>query len=178
MRTRVTLVSKFLKLHILNSTNCKVFLITALAVSSLLKADLQPLSLKTTTLPLQSPTFPIPGSASEPTPRITSPDMPTQSAYLQQSTAPLSPVNKSELKEVAVSDSNPVMYYTPDEEEAPGPSVEEGKLMDKPETTSYVPPFNNPLYPNSSYTSYGSVIGNEPKYITHSNLVNKRFLIP
>lgn len=38
-----------------------------------------------------------------------------------------------------------VLFYTPDDEEAA-------------EGSTYVPPFNNPLYPNTSYT-YGSVIG-------------------
>ena len=46
-----------------------------------------------------------------------------------------------------------VLFYTPDEEEASG-AGETGKV-----DGTYVPPFNNPLYPNNSYSTYGSVIG-------------------
>lgn len=63
------------------------------------------------------------------------------------------PKNDADHKEKAET----VLYYTPDEEEAGETEKVVEKLVEL--ETSYVPPFNNPLYPNNSYSSYGSVIG-------------------
>lgn len=54
----------------------------------------------------------------------------------------------------------PNRFYTPDEEE----NVEEATTpcelaFEESESVSYVPPFNNPIYPNESFTSYTSAIG-------------------
>lgn len=54
------------------------------------------------------------------------------------------------------SSNESVLYYTPDEEES---EIANAASTEKVESASYVPPFNNPLYPNSTYTNYGSVIG-------------------
>lgn len=129
--------------------NVRVYVL-ALAVSSLLKGELQ---LKSS-VPLQSPTFPAPGSTLESAPRPVSPDMPTQSAH----TVSLSPAPPEE-KECS-SANDPTMFYTPDDEEPVQAPAAEEENAQNPDTSSFVPPFNNPLYPNCSYTTYGSVIGN------------------
>lgn len=70
--------------------------------------------------------------------------------------SPCPTIKNKDVEEKCDSVTDPVLYYTPDEEES---DPTEGKF-NKTESTSYVPPFNNPLYPNNtSYTSYGSVIG-------------------
>lgn len=128
-------------------------------VETILKCDLsQPIK---TTLPLSSPTFPIPGSsdiqpASPPTRESTPPppDIPPPSPPPLPPSSP--PTEAEPLKEDELNSSSekePVLFYTPDEDDGE-------EKFEKVESTSYVPPFNNPLYPNSSsYPSYGSVIG-------------------
>lgn len=112
-----------------------------------------------TTLPLSSPTFPIPGST-EPSSSITLKNEETVSSPPASILSPhASALEQKEQPEqgASVTSKDPVMYYTPDEEESE--ATDDGKF-NKIESTSYVPPFNNPLYPNNvSYTSYGSVIG-------------------
>lgn len=54
--------------------------------------------------------------------------------------------------------SDPNLYYTPDEEENEVVTQRE-PVFEEPESVSYVPPFNNPIYPNDSYASYTSAIG-------------------
>ncbi|XP_050310082.1 inactive histone-lysine N-methyltransferase 2E-like isoform X2 [Anthonomus grandis grandis] len=50
------------------------------------------------------------------------------------------------------------LFYTPDdEEERPGCSFKD------PEVT-YVPPFNNPVYPNSNFGSFSSALDDDPRY--------------
>uniref|UniRef100_A0A1Y1NA62 SET domain-containing protein n=1 Tax=Photinus pyralis TaxID=7054 RepID=A0A1Y1NA62_PHOPY len=67
---------------------------------------------------------------------------------------------------------NPKMFYIPDEEDADKTGKEEAESIPDAkcdefvvvESTNYVPPFNNPVYPNSSFTSFGSVIDDETRY--------------
>lgn len=51
------------------------------------------------------------------------------------------------------------IYYTPDEEEHVERVTRREPVFEEPESVSYVPPFNNPIYPNDSFTSYTSTIG-------------------
>ncbi|KAI4460800.1 upset isoform a [Holotrichia oblita] len=115
----------------------------ALNVETLLKCDL-PTPMKST-IPLSSPTFPIPGS-SDPLPPQSS-----ITTHLEKAQPP--PVQK-------ISTGDSVMYYTPDEEEL---EISNGGT-EKVDSADYVPPFNNPLYPNSTYTNYGSVIDDDVPY--------------
>ncbi|KAK5645040.1 hypothetical protein RI129_006340 [Pyrocoelia pectoralis] len=67
---------------------------------------------------------------------------------------------------------NPEMFYIPDEEDVDKIEKDEVECMEHEkcdeyvvvESTNYVPPFNNPVYPNSSFTSFGSVIDDETRY--------------
>lgn len=123
---------------------------TALNVETLLHCEL-PLVGKTTPL-LSSPTFPIPGSNEALNKEPESVDIEEE----QQPLPPSSDMQDVE-EEKAVEEANQaVLYYTPDEEE-----LEHRELPDKNETEkvddvesspNYVPPFNNPVYPNSLST--------------------------
>lgn len=50
-------------------------------------------------------------------------------------------------------------FYTPDEDENEEEVSKDEPVFVEPESVSYVPPFNNPIYPNDSFTSYTSAIG-------------------
>lgn len=50
-------------------------------------------------------------------------------------------------------------FYTPDEEEIEEAVEESEPVFEESESVSYVPPFNNPVYPNDNFTSYTSTIG-------------------
>lgn len=138
-------------------------IITALNVETLLKCDL-PTPIKST-IPLSSPTFPIPGS-SDPSPPQSSITAHSEPQYNPEYLPQCEPIKQvetclktekpqpSSAQKVPTGDS--VMYYTPDEEEL---EISNSGGPEKVESASYVPPFNNPLYPNSTYTNYGSVIG-------------------
>lgn len=71
-----------------------------------------------------------------------------------------------------MEDVKPEMFYTPDEEDM-DKEEELDKIKDTTEfdveCTNYVPPFNNPVYPNSSFTSFGSVIGEDHLFHLISN---------
>lgn len=103
--------------------------------------------MKSTPLNLQTPTFPIPGSVLE-------------------SFRPITPENNipapSALKKVEVEEkkpaSSPKLLYTPDEEEKCNEEKEEDKSKDKADA-KYVKTFNNSVYPNGNYPTFGSVIG-------------------
>ncbi|XP_022918651.1 myb-like protein X isoform X2 [Onthophagus taurus] len=69
------------------------------------------------------------------------------------------------LSDTIRSSEPPVLYYTPDEEEMEMTVTESDGIDDTDGgSASYVPPFNNPLYPNSNYTNYGSVIDDDAPY--------------
>lgn len=122
------------------------------------------------TLSLPSPTFPIPGSSE---PIVSRETMVQASEETEQHKVTAMVTSKVSEEEVVVEgkveeenkeeqDKSKPLYYTPDEEEDAGgtvASVKETSEKFEKESTNYVPPFNNPLYPNSNYTSYGSVIG-------------------
>lgn len=56
-------------------------------------------------------------------------------------------------------EKEPNMFYTPDEDEDRGvPECESA------ESTNYVPPFNNPVYPNSNFASFTSTIDDDSRY--------------
>lgn len=55
--------------------------------------------------------------------------------------------------------TGPNLFYTPDEEEHVTVASPREAVFEEPESVSYVPPFNNPIYPNDSFTSYTSAIG-------------------
>lgn len=54
----------------------------------------------------------------------------------------------------AGDDKETNMFYTPDDDEDRTVST-----FEEPDTVNYVPPFNNPVYPNSNFASFTSTIG-------------------
>ena len=76
----------------------------------------------------------------------------------------LSEGNKKDNAEITANAVNPEMFYTPDEEDVDKTEKNEIETAEVVESTNYVPPFNNPVYPNSSFTSFGSVIDDETRY--------------
>lgn len=140
-------------------------------VETILKCEL-PTPVKSS-IPLSSPTFPIPGSSEPPQSQsniIThaEPQYPTELITQSEPEKQIDACSKTEKKPQTSSVQKPttgesVMYYTPDEEEL---EISSGD-QDKVDSANYVPPFNNPLYPNSTYTNYGSVIGKFIIYGAH-----------
>lgn len=149
-------------------------MVTALDVESLLNLEFEP-KLKAT-VPLPSPTFPIPGSSEvsrdQSTTRSDSPcpeppvESPTDLALTEEkSSSPKFEEAASEKELVNTSldsgdekekeESAPNLFYTPDEEE----TEQTETVFEESESISYVPPFNNPIYPNDSFTTYTSTIG-------------------
>ncbi|KAJ8931904.1 hypothetical protein NQ314_015173, partial [Rhamnusium bicolor] len=139
----------------------------ALNVEAILNLELEP---KVKPIPIPSPTFPIPGSCEVTREVVTpkpclSPDRSISPPVLSptKSRSPSVDVDveeESAVDDVAHKEENkedvqPNMFYTPDEEEGihPDPVYEESNSV------NYVPPFNNPVYPNSSFTAYASTIG-------------------
>lgn len=106
---------------------------------------------KTTPL-LPSPTFPIPGSSET----LNKDSESVETEEEQPLLPPPSEVQDVE-EEKAVEEANQaVLYYTPDEEELEHrelPDKNEAEKVDDVESSpNYVPPFNNPVYPNSLST--------------------------
>lgn len=143
---------------------------SALNVESLLNCELPPVV--KTSLQLPSPTFPIPGSSEVLLQAVTV-------TTHRQECPPLVPVVKepspvcempAEKQATPVEmddqgdcevDEKKLLLYTPDEEDVSGARVSKDvtQKYEEVENTNYVPPFNNPLYPNSSFEEYGSSIG-------------------
>lgn len=69
----------------------------------------------------------------------------------------------------------PNLFYTPDEEENEVEVSPHEPVFEETECVSYVPPFNNPIYPNDNFTSYTSAIG---KYTVRSLLFLLKYLVP
>ncbi|KAG5888094.1 hypothetical protein JTB14_021895 [Gonioctena quinquepunctata] len=167
----------------------------ALNVEAILNLELEPPKIKPT-LPLLSPTFPIPGS-SEMVPRdlpppnlAPSPEHDSSSSSMQLPPLPTTPpvdVEDMETEEISVTDDNPpavmgdssslpdsgkgapTLYYTPDEEEVKDEGEGEEEVQpeaafEETESISYVPPFNNPVYPNESFTAFSSAIDDDARY--------------
>lgn len=154
-----------------------VFLFVVLNVETFLNWEMSPVV--KTSVPLPSPTFPIPGSGDvqKASPVVCKEQQSPPSSFSQQQeeAAPCdepemaeetkeSVGGESQAKEDEKEDENEetktVLFYTPDEEEATEGKAEEGlEKYENVEGTSYVPPFNNPVYPNTNFTAYGSVIG-------------------
>lgn len=139
---------------------------TALDVEAILNCELPPV---VKTIP-PSPNFPIPGSCdvnltsssksspvlesapSNPVPVTNSP----VNFAPEKETEPESEENEEKESEVSVK---PNMFYTPDEEERGTDENAQGGF-EEIDTVDYVPPFNNPVYPNdSNFTPYASVLG-------------------
>lgn len=62
--------------------------------------------------------------------------------------------------DVETSPKKSILFYTPDEEEKrAGENIQEG--YEEVEPVEYVPPFNNPIYPNDNdnFPSYASGLG-------------------
>lgn len=167
-----------------------MFLFVVLNVETFLNWEMPPVV--KTSIPFPSPTFPIPGSGELTTTATSTivskeqlpqspPSRPPSSAQVTIATVPEAEVmevekaeesvEKNEEEKIAVvedneveelKETNPVLFYTPDEEEAVDSMPEDEKQEEKydaVEATSYVPPFNNPVYPNSNFGTFGSVIG-------------------
>ncbi|KAF2902327.1 hypothetical protein ILUMI_03865, partial [Ignelater luminosus] len=165
---------------------------TALKMETLLNCDLGPPPIKTA-IQHYSPTFPIPGSCSS-VPLTTqlpepSPTEETTSEILENKEEECSFPDPPPLVEQEITESfahqpdddtemskeddsivKPEMFYTPDEEEkveeegAETEEIEKCDSYDVVESTNYVPPFNNPVYPNSSFTTFGSVMDDDAPY--------------
>ncbi|RZB66669.1 uncharacterized protein BDFB_011626, partial [Asbolus verrucosus] len=147
----------------------------ALDVEAILNCELPPV---VKTIP-PSPNFPIPGSCDvNMTQSKSSPVLENVSVNpVVSSKSPvafIAPVLEQEqTTEVECEETDdkedevsvkPNMFYTPDEEER---GTEENPPVGYEEIDSvdYVPPFNNPIYPNdSNFTSYASVIDEEGRY--------------
>ncbi|XP_072385367.1 uncharacterized protein upSET isoform X3 [Diabrotica undecimpunctata] len=71
-------------------------------------------------------------------------------------------VKEEENKEAAPSN----MFYTPDEEDTTEvvDKEEPSAAFEEPECVNYVPPFNNPVYPNSNFPTFSSTIDDDARY--------------
>lgn len=126
-------------------------------MESLLNCELPPVVKTTSRLP--SPTFPIPGSSEPSNKENEAPIVEDQQpAVTVESTAVDQQIQDVE-EEKVVEDTKqqPVLYYTPDDEEMLGEEDVKETLGSNEEAE--VPPFNNPVYPSSSYSSLTSAIG-------------------
>ncbi|XP_018575451.1 uncharacterized protein LOC108914194 isoform X2 [Anoplophora glabripennis] len=145
----------------------------ALNVEAILNLELEP---KVKPIPIPSPTFPIPGSSevtreTTPTPKPPlSPERSVSPAVLPPEKSPSPPVDiemeeepaAENVPEKGTTDENvePNLFYTPDEEEA----MQAERVFEESNSVNYVPPFNNPVYPNSSFTNYTSTIDDDARY--------------
>lgn len=133
------------------------FLFVALNVETLLNCELSSV-VKTTPL-LPSPTFPIPGSSESLNKDSAAPE--TEPPGPPPPPAETNSVNEEKVVEEA-EQPQPVLYYTPDEEEMEQEDVDKemGKVHDEMDSsTNLVPPFNNPVYPSSGLSALSSTIG-------------------
>lgn len=86
-------------------------------------------------------------------------------SFAHQPQDDIEPPKEEEEEEEDEDSVKPEMFYTPDEEEkveeegTETEEIEKCESYDVVESTNYVPPFNNPVYPNSSFTTFGSVMG-------------------
>nr|CAI5865072.1 unnamed protein product [Callosobruchus analis] len=78
-----------------------------------------------------------------------------------QTTQPGQATPKGNPKETD-GDSSSNFFYTPDEED--GRSEKKPVSVEESESISYVPPFNNPVYPNDSFTTYTTTIDDDARY--------------
>lgn len=160
--------------------------IAALNVEAILNLELEP---KVKPMPLPSPTFPIPGSSETREIPLSNRRSLTPESNIAESSPPNPPVDppspppppppenfslttKMETDDVSLeedslasqdgdiaqetSDDHP--FYTPDEEDEKS-RTKQDLSFEEAESVSYVPPFNNPVYPNDNFTAYTSTIG-------------------
>lgn len=145
-------------------------------METLLNCEL-PAVVKATPL-LPSPTFPIPGSSEPSSKENEFPEtQEEQPSSLEAKSSSESAMD--EISEENVEDTKqPVLYYTPDDEEV----VQQEDAKDTIEEigdASSVPTFNNTVYPGTSYSSLTSAIGGLEKhfiFFLHSELF-KNFIV-
>ncbi|XP_030761841.1 uncharacterized protein LOC115886711 isoform X2 [Sitophilus oryzae] len=70
----------------------------------------------------------------------------------------LPPVNE---REESSEKSSSHLFYTPDDDED---RADRAAPVAEPEEVNYVPPFNNPVYPNNNFTSFTSAIDDDSRY--------------
>ncbi|CAG9857408.1 unnamed protein product [Phyllotreta striolata] len=150
----------------------------ALNIKAILNLELEPTKGPSKGLPLASPTFPIPGAADSTT-KEAAPASPEGGGDCPP------PSEEAEMETIADVEEEPKaaetalrLFYTPDEEEAAAAAREEddddvvaateesvGSVgFEETESISYVPPFNNPVYPNSSFAAFSSAIDDDARY--------------
>ncbi|KAJ8973338.1 hypothetical protein NQ317_004650 [Molorchus minor] len=148
----------------------KSFWIIMLNVDAILNLEMEP---KVKPIPIPSPTFPIPGTrevAKDNQPMagtsITNPILSPEKCVTPQARSPSPPVDKHHLlksllslKSQKTEDLQTNVFYTPDEDEAQTQPV-----FEETSDINYVPPFNNPVYPNTSFTTYSSTIDDDARY--------------
>lgn len=163
------------------TNGCKFLLYLVLNMETIMTCDFDPQTKPS--VQKYSPTFPLSNiciatsesvfnpSEKSPQPAETEDAQETETSEKQEEKSELTsdknePVASSAETSVSnkeISAVDPELFYTPDEEDKTGqePEVEEPEKAEEydVESTNYVPPFNNPLYPNCSFTSFGSVIG-------------------
>nr|XP_008192438.1 PREDICTED: uncharacterized protein LOC103312751 [Tribolium castaneum] len=142
----------------------------ALDVEAILNCELPPV---VKTIP-PSPTFPIPGScdvtltAAKSSPILEA--APPNPAPVSSSSPPTVENEEPEVESEEIAEEQtevgvkPNMFYTPDEEEAGVDENAQGSF-EEIDSVDYVPPFNNPVYPNdSNFTAFASVLDEEGRY--------------
>lgn len=141
----------------------------------------------TEVLPKSSPTPPPPPESPPPPPHESTPPLAVEE-LTEESHPPFEPTDSQEIVSespidnvdsstedasvITRCDKNdkspaPNLFYTPDEEENEVEVSPHEPVFEETECVSYVPPFNNPIYPNDNFTSYTSAIG---KYTVKSLL--------
>jgi hypothetical protein len=135
----------------------------ALDVEAILNCELPPV---VKTMP-PSPNFPIPGSCDATGPKSSpgesAPPNPASKSPVGFVPPPEHEPAEAECEENEEKENDdgvqPNMFYTPDEEERGTDENAQGGY-EEIDSVDYVPPFNNPIYPNdSNFTSYASVLG-------------------
>jgi adenosine/AMP kinase len=140
----------------------------ALDVEAILNCELPPV---VKTMP-PSPNFPIPGSCDATGPKSSpgesAPPNPASKSPVGFVPPPEHEPAEAECEENEEKENDdgvqPNMFYTPDEEERGTDENAQGGY-EEIDSVDYVPPFNNPIYPNdSNFTSYASVLDEEGRY--------------